>query len=315
MKKLLLAALSALLLLCLNACKKEKPGDIPVPPPINRIDYVLVSEEQNELLIYGQFPDEKGAVSLDGVGKPLPIKTWSRALIVCSDTDNGIHDFGDVVVQSGDSKSAPRRLYKWDFFVTNTRPHGGLSSDTYEEVYARFSIRGDAKPAPSKVFTEACRDLNRIGWAEFKAGGVANSSYDCGKIVAEWQKTEISVDLTHGMSDLSGKTHFQGYKIIKPNGFDLYLDFVAWQVIPMKLTTTSCGANPTIDQKKWSSQVLHFDGYKPINLTFDENRNIKSDSIKQKVYNSTQLIWNVEDGEKYARTSTLKWRSERLPKD
>jgi hypothetical protein len=307
MKKLLIY-FPFIALLFTTACEKDKIID---PPPINRIDYLLVDEKEDDLLIYGQFPDEKGVITLDGIA--LPIKTWSRALVVCDKADNGKQAYGNVVVQSGDSKSVPRRLYKWFVIITSKRPHGGLSSDALEIATANITIRGDAKPAPKHVLTEGYPELFRLGYVHFEAVGVANSQYDCGTVVSEWQKTVIQVPLSKGMLDLPAQTHFQGTKAIRPNGFDVALDFQAWETIPTTLTITTCGANSTVNKKMMSSQVVGLDGFDPIPLRFDEKNKIKSDSIHYKVYNSTQLMWQEKDGEKYARNATLSWQAIRFP--
>jgi hypothetical protein len=92
------------------------------------------------------------------------------------------------------------------------------------------------------------------------------------------------------------------------------LDFEAWDVISKTVTTTYCAGGTNVSRNKWGSQLIGLDGHQPIPLRFEEGTGlIKADSITERVYNSTQLIWDVGDGDKYARTATLSWKSFRFP--
>lgn len=310
MKNPLLVVMSTLLLLCLVACEKD---EIIVPPPTNRIDYLLVDEWQEELLIYGKFPNTQGSVTIEGT--PLVIESWSSPLIVCKVPFSNPHDYGDVIVQAENTQSAPRRLYKWVIEVTSKRPHGGIGGTILEEAVCEVSIRGDSKAVPNHVFTEACTELFPGGSAKYSAGGTTSSSYDCGTMTAEWTSySDFLVPKSIGMEDLSSTTHFQGFKKFKPNGFDLFLDFVAWELIPAKVTTAPCNAPSTVYEYKQSSQVIGLDAYDPIPLRFEPGKNnFKADSITEEVYSSAKLIWDVESGDLYKRTAVLSWKSIKLP--
>ena len=294
MKNTLFVALSTLLLLCLSACKKDKIIDPPPPPPTNRIDYLLVDEWNAQLLIYGKFPDTKGSVTIEN--EQLSIKTWSSPLIICDVPYTNAVDYGDIVVHSSDTKSAPRRLYKWTIDVVSKRPHVGLGGTIMEEAVCQVFIRGDAKAVPTHVFTAGYDELFPGGTAKYSAGGTTGSSYDCGTMTAEWTSfTNFLVVKSPGMEDLSSTTHFQGFKTFQPSGFDLFLDFVAWELIPAKVTTNPCGGSSSVYEYMQSSQVLGLDTYDPIPLRFEPGKNnFKSDSITTEVYNSAKLMWRVE---------------------
>ncbi len=315
MKKTLFVALSTLLLLCLFACEKDEVVNPSPPPSANRIDYLLVDELNAELLIYGKFPDKKGTVTIEN--EPLSIKSWSGPLIVCDMPYTNAIDYGDIVVKSGNTQSAPRRLYKWTIEVTSKRPHVGLGGTILEEAVCQVFIRGDAKAVPNQVFTEGYRELFPGGAAKYSAGGTTGSTYDCGTMTAEWTSfTNFLVLKSPGMDDLSGTTHFQGYKTFQPNGFDLFLDFEAWELIPAKVTTSPCNAPSTVYEYMQSSQVLGLDAYDPIPLRFEPGKNnFKSDSITTELYNSAKLIWNIESGDAYKAMATLSWSSFALPVD
>jgi hypothetical protein len=182
-------------------------------------------------------------------------------------------------------------------------------------VVGNIAIRGDAKPAPAKVFTDANTELHRLGNVFYSASGSTNSTYEnCNKMTAELSPIEIDITKISGMRDLSGKTHFQGYKKILPNGFDLYLDFQGWEVISKTVTTVYCNGGTNVFRNKWSSQMIGLDGHDAIPLRFEEGTElIKADSITERVYNSTQLIWDFEEGEKHGRTASLSWKSFRFP--
>lgn len=115
-----------------------------------------------------------------------------------------------------------------------------------EEAVCQVFIRGDAKAVPTHVFTAGYDELFPDGTAKYSAGGTTGSSYDCGTMTAEWTSfTNFLVLKSPGMEDLSSSTHFQGFKTFQPNGFDLFLDFVAWELIPAKVTTSPCNG-PTL---------------------------------------------------------------------
>jgi len=315
MKNTLFVALSTLLLLCLSACEKDKIENPAPAPSNNQIDYLLVDEMNAELLIYGKFPNTKGTVTIDN--EPLSIKTWSGPLIVCNVPYSNAVDYGDIVVQSGNSKSAPRRLYKWTITVTSKRPHVGLGGTIMEEAVCQAFIRGDAKAVPNHVLTAGYSELFPGGTANYSAGGTSGSSYDCGTMMAEWTSfTNFLVVKSPGMQDLSSTTHFQGFKTFQPNGFDLFLDFEAWELIPAKVTTSPCDAPSTVYEYKQSSQVIGLDAHDPIPLRFEPGENnFKSDSITMEVYNSAKLMWRIESGDAYKSTATLSWSSFALPVD
>ena len=311
MKNFLLAALSVLLLLGVSACKKDENT---APPPTNRIDYLLPDEKNERLIIYGKFPDDRGTVTLHN--NPLAVVSWSSGQIVCSLPYEVVDDYGDVVVKSSDTQSVPRRLYKWVIDFNCVRPHGGLHSDIVEEAHGSVTVRGDIRPAPATVFTNACTELYLGGEIYYSAGGTAQSEYDCGKVVAHFDSTNTFEVKSRGMKDLPGKTHFQGYKDILPNGFDVHLDFLEWEIIPMKVTNTSCNGYVSETNKKWSSQLDFMDGYDAIPLRFEVgSHNIKADSITREVYNSTQLIWEEAAGDQYRRRATFSWKSTQFPSE
>ncbi len=306
MKNIFLITVSILFLMGCDACEKTEIEPAP-PPPTNRIDYLLVDEKDEELLIYGKFPDARGTVTM--ANSPLIVKQWSSALIICVAQAVDVPDNGDVVVHSTGTHSAPRTLYKWLIEFNCVRPHGGLSSDIIEKADGNITIRGDLKPAPASVFPEAYKELYFLGEIYYQAGGIANSTYDCGTMTAEWTPVDRVFGKTTGMHDLPTQSHFQGYKNILPTGFDLFLDFQAWEVNPMKVTINPCTGPSSFSEKMWSSQLIGMDGYDAIPLRFEAGtHNIKSDSITEDVYNSTQLIWNVEDGDAYRRKATLSWK-------
>jgi hypothetical protein len=308
MKQFMMAALSALALLCLSACESFKDDsivDLP-PPPTNRIEYLLPDDDNDKLIVYGKFPDTKGTVSL--AGTPLKIVSWSRNQIICGNVGAAALS-GDVIVSSEETQGK-RRLYHWLIHYKYKRPHGGTPSNIVETAEGVIIVRGDIIPLPNYVVGGAYPGIVNIGPIEYKTSGTAHSTWNgCNKVKAEWSNTNIKVPLSPWHDDLVGKTRFQAVKQILPNGFDLYIDFQAVGVIPMKLTHTSCNGSTNIEQKMWSSQIDGLDRHDPIPLRFDPNGHIKSDSIETKVYNSTQLIWDFDKGESYG----LSWKATRYP--
>ncbi len=280
-----------------------------------KIDYLLVDEEHDLLQIWGKFPNEKGTVTIDKELKV--IKEWSSGLIICQ-LQFYAPAYGDVIVQSGNQKTPPRTLYEWLVEYQYTRPHGGLDGEIEEELSGSISIRGDINPAPAYVVTNAAafEALSYfVGPCLYTVGGTTHSEYDCHRMTAAYQNVSLHLDLGLSEGNPVGHTHYFGHKEILPNGFDLYLDFEAWEEIPTKVTDTDiCNGGSVVTEKKWSSQLLGFSGYDAIPLRFDPGtHNIKSEAIFQEVYNSTQLLWDFADGDLYKRMSTLVWTSKVYP--
>ena len=308
------AAISALLMLCLSACESCKEDLPDAPPPTNRIDYLLTDDTKNQekLHIYGKFPDSKGTVTLDNT--PLKVDVWSPNLIICENLDAASLS-GDVIVKSENTQSK-RTLYHWLIHFKSERPHGGIPSSATEMAEGLIVIRGDIIPAPAHVFTDSYNKLLSLGPIKYTASGVANSMYGgCNSVRSEWSNTQEEIYFSQTIEDKPTQSHYQGWKKILPDGFDLYLDFQAWEVIPMTVTYTSCSGSSSVSEKMWSSQVIGLNGYDPIPLRFDSKGHIKPGSIEEKVYNSTQLIWDFEAGEAYATTAKLTWNVTRYPLD
>lgn len=314
MNKMMTAAMSALLVLCLSACESCKEELPEPPPPTNRIDYLSTDDTQGQekLYIYGKFPDTKGTVTLDNT--PLKVSTWSPNLIICENLGAASLS-GDVRVNS-ENTTGKRRLYHWLIHFKSERPHGGAPSNATEMAECLIALRGDIIPAPAHVFTESLIELLDLGPITYTASGVANSMYGgCNKVRSEWGSTNVEIDFSQTREDAPTQSHFFGWKKIRPDGFDLFIDFQAWEVIPMTLTHTSCNGSTSTSEKMWNSQVLMMDGYDPIPLRFDDKGHILPGSIEEKVYNSTQLIWDFEQGEAYATTAKISWTATRYPLD
>lgn len=273
-----------------------------------RIDYLLVNEKTGTLQIYGQFGPQQGTVTINNIAVP-EVTVWSAPLIVCKIEQNGEGAFGEVkVVANG--KSARRTLFEWNITFECFRPQSGITGSLEEKLAAQVYIRGDRGPVPSTVFLGGNPDMFPEGYCLYRTGGSTGSSYDCGTVTADWSEVDEFIHMSTGFTTPTDQTHFMARKEHRPDGFDINLSALFYNVIEAKLTIAPCAAPASTTQSVRSSDVPWVDGLTDLPLRFAEgSNNLRPDSLTETVSSSASLIWNTEDGPLYLRTAKIRWSS------
>lgn len=273
-----------------------------------RIDYLIVNEKTGTLQIYGQFGAQQGTVSVNNIAVP-EVTVWSNPLIVCKIPQTGEGAFGEVKVSAA-GKSARRTLFEWNITFECFRPQSGITGSLEEKLAAQIYIRGDRGPVPPGVFLGGNPEMFPEGYCSYRTGGTTGSSYDCGTVTADWSEVDEFITMNTGFTPWTDQTHFMARKEHRPDGFDINLSVLFYNVIQAELTITPCTGPASTTQSIRSSDIPWLDGLADLPLRFAEgSNNLRPDSLTETVSSSASLIWNAEDGHLYKHTAKIKWSS------
>ncbi len=264
-----------------------------------KIDYLQMREETGQLYIYGKFGPDPGPSVRSVKVKNVPVQqvvAWSPTLIICKIPAVVEGSYGEVVVSTGPNQSTSRILYRWDVRLKYSFPQGGQGGSLYEAAEFHVPIRGDIIPPPAGVIAYQRGAAYPYSYVDYDAGGSGHSAYDngCNTVDVVWQDVFGTVGLSPDTSDLSGSTYFHGWLTHQPNGYDLELEFDAWEAIPSTVTFSSCFGFSSTENQKQMIDFVTFD-HKIIPLRFNGKKLEGGELVQHNVASTAGLIWDASD--------------------
>jgi len=269
-----------------------KPASVVKPVLAPSIHHVEADEYLDELKLYGQFGDQQGEVSIDGVVRH--IRRWEAEHIVCDLPATGKGSCGPVQVKVRGLKSNLRQLTEWTLPLDYTwivMEAQGLKLTGVSNIRLRADVAG-SREAPGDAPIQPVRYT--IATRESNLPLTASGSYPAGQCSIDWSGSATYVAIPPAGYRHILMAYLKVDTAARRGSLGLALGAPTPDFTQSGCTTSHFQAifGPLNEQVSYPSPVANSTDLIPLHslsLPFDENYGIAADTYSTVL---VRLKWN-----------------------